>query len=228
MRRILVVDDEKNMRNLVRIHLEHVGYVVDEAESGEAALAKLESEMYHLIILDIMMPGKDGWETCVDIRGFLPSQPLLMLTARSTIEDKVFGLKSGADDYLTKPFDGRELVARVQAILRRTYGDGEEKLSFQASGLEIDQSRREVRVHGRMAKLTPTEFDLLVLLANHPGRPYPRLQIMEYLWSPDSPADMRNVDSHVKNIREKLREVGMVDEIIKTVWGVGYKFEVPS
>ena len=228
MRRILVVDDEEYMRKLIRIHLDHAGFAVDEAQEGDEACAKLETDVYHLIILDVMMPGKDGWETLRDIRAFLPSQPMLMLTARTATEEKVFGLKLGADDYLTKPFDGNELVARVQAILRRTFGNGEERIHFDTVGLDIDQRQREVSIRGHITRFTPTEFDLLLLLATHPGRTYPRLQIMEQLWSLDSDADLRNVDSHVKNIREKLREVGLQDEIIKTVWGVGYRFEVPT
>ncbi len=228
MKDILVVDDEPKMRNLVRIYLENAMYTVKEAVNGEHALASIEQARPHLVILDIMMPGINGFDTCGRIRDEYPDIPILMLTARTSIDDKVFGLSRGADDYLTKPFDGRELVARVHALIRRAYPVDGDILRFDEIGLVIDVVGRIGLVCNRHILFTPKEFDLILLLARHPGRIFPREEILERIWAYEFEGEIRAVDSHVKNIREKLRDAGIEHCPIKTVWGVGYKFEVEA
>lgn len=222
---VLVVDDEPHMRRLIRIYLENAGYDVVESEDGENALDEMEHQSIHLVILDLMMPGMDGWETCSEIRSRQPAIPVLMLTARTAVEDRVAGLGMGADDYLTKPFDGRELIARVQALLRRAYSQSE-LLDLDAISLKIDASGRDVRVKQRLVPFTPKEFDLLLFLAQHKGRSFTREDLLERIWGVDYEGGTRTVDSHVKNLREKLRDAGIEQNLILTVWGVGYKFEV--
>ncbi|WP_306307170.1 response regulator transcription factor [Alicyclobacillus acidiphilus] len=228
MKKVLIVDDEAQMRNLIRIYLQSAGYSVEEAVDGMDALHAIDRSRPHVVILDIMMPGMDGFETCARIRDKDPEIPVLMLTARTSIEDKVSGLSQGADDYLTKPFDGRELVARVQALIRRAHLDETSELRFDNIGLVIDMTRRTVVAGTKHISLTPKEFELMLLLARHPGRTFSREEILERIWSNDYEGETRTVDSHVKNIREKLRDAGLEPSPVKTVWGIGYKFEVES
>lgn len=228
MNKILVVDDEGPMRQLVRIYLQNAGYSVVEAIDGPTALEQFEKDLPNLVVLDVMMPGMDGVETCQYMHGINPEIPILMLTARTTIEDKVTGLSCGADDYLTKPFDGRELVARVQALLRRVHSDEEQILTVDGVGLRIDLAGHVVTVGETLLALTPKEFELLVLLARRPGRTFTREEILERVWTYEYEGEARTVDSHVKNLREKLRDAGITSDPLKTVWGVGYKFEVAS
>ena len=225
MYKILIVDDEVPMRQLLKIYLTNAGYTISEASNGEVALSEIEAETYHMIILDLMMPGMSGWEACKEIRAIEPDLPILMLTARSSIEDKVQGLSLGADDYLTKPFDGRELVARVQSLLRRSVGTEMEPYHIRALNMTIEPEPKLVSVvHGIPLALTQTEFDILWLLAKRPGRTFTREELLERIWGPDFDGDIRTVDSHIKNLREKLR--GMDVDPIATVWGAGYKFVV--
>ncbi len=226
MKKILIVDDEAKMRSLIRIYLQNAGYSVEDAADGQEALRIFEQLRPHVVILDIMMPGMNGIETCNRIRDKAPEIPILMLTARTTVDDKVLGLSEGADDYLTKPFDGRELVARVQALIRRAYSSEDEKITFKEIGLVIDVMGRTVMVGTENVSLTPKEFDLILLLAGRPGRTFPREEILERVWPYEFEGEARTVDSHVKNIREKLRAAGIGQNPLKTVWGVGYKFEV--
>ena len=228
MAKVLIVDDESEMRNLVRIYLRADGHSVEEAADGVQALDIISASRPDVIVLDVMMPGMDGLETCSFIRSQYPDIPILMLTARTSVEDKVSGLSVGADDYLTKPFDGRELVARVRALYRRAYGDTHEKYRIDSIDLGVDMQSRTVSVASTHISLTPKEFELVVLLTRHPGRTFPREEILERVWSGEYEGETRTVDSHVKNIREKLREAGVNPDPIKTVWGVGYKFEVES
>lgn len=222
---ILVVDDEPHMRRLIRIYLENTGYEVYESEDGEVALEYIDKQSIHLVVLDLMMPGMDGWETCAEIRTRQPAIPILMLTARTSVEDKVAGLAMGADDYLTKPFDGRELIARVQALLRRSYPQSE-LIDLAALALKIDGLGRDVHVKNQLVPLTPKEFDLLLFLAQNKGRSFTRDNLLSRIWGADYDGNTRTVDSHVKNIREKLRDAGIQQNLILTIWGVGYKFEV--
>ncbi|QSO53095.1 response regulator transcription factor [Alicyclobacillus curvatus] len=226
MNKILVVDDEGPMRQLIRIYLQNAGYSVEEAADGRAALERFEKDRPQLVVLDLMMPGMDGFETCGHMREMNREIPILMLTARTTIEDKVAGLSCGADDYLTKPFDGRELVARVQTLLRRVHLEEEQTLEVGGVGLKIDLAGRTVTVGGTPIALTPKEFEMLVLLSRRPGRTFTREEILERVWNYEYEGEPRTVDSHVKNLREKLRDAGIIRDPLKTVWGVGYKFEV--
>ncbi|SDJ24733.1 response regulator transcription factor [Alteribacillus bidgolensis] len=222
---ILVVDDEWNMRNLLRVYLGQEDFQITEAANGEEAFAKLASQAFDLVILDLMMPGVDGWEVCARIRQ-TSQVPILMLTARTETKDKVQGLNLGADDYLTKPFEPEELVARVNALLRRVSIDYSEHtssdiLTFQ--DITIDPEKREVFVHDQVVDLTPKEFDLLYVLAKRPGRVFAREVLLNQVWGDDYFGDLRTVDTHVKKIREKVRKAGAASNPIETVWGVGYK-----
>lgn len=227
MDRVLVVDDEKNMRDLLRIYLSKEGFEVTEAEGGAAAVNLLNQTTFDLVILDIMMPGMDGWEVCRRIRENAQT-PILMLTARSETKDKVQGLQLGADDYLVKPFDPEELTARVNALLRRaklTIPSTEQADVLRYFEISINPDTREVTAHGQTLELTPKEFDLLLYLASHPRKVFTRELILEQVWGQDYEGDIRTVDTHVKNVREKLRQAGLTYNPIQTVWGVGYKFQ---
>ncbi len=226
---ILVVDDEWKMRNLLRIYLTREGFRVTEAKDGNDALEKMKKNTFDLVILDIMMPGMDGWELCTKIRQITMQMPILMLTARSETKEKVQGLNLGADDYLVKPFDPEELVARVRALLRRSrMSEIDTGHMIMTGELRIDPERREVWVHDQTIDLTKTEFDLLYLLAGHPGRVYSREMLLDHVWGKDYFGDLRTVDTHVKNIREKFRKAGLSENLIQTVWGIGYKFKEPD
>lgn len=222
---VLVVDDEQRMRDLVRLYLTRAGWHVDEAANGREALAKVARHPYSLIVLDLMMPELDGWEVCRRVRQ-TSQVPILMLTARNEVTDRVLGLQMGADDYLAKPFDPRELVARVQAILRRAGAEAEAGAGAVRRGeLTIDPLTRRVTFRDQEVALTPKEFDLLLYLARHPGRVFSREQLLEQVWGIDFYGETRTVDSHVKNLREKLGGPEVGKSLIATVWGVGYKFE---
>ncbi|MFW5435329.1 response regulator transcription factor [Paenibacillus apiarius] len=224
--RILVVDDERNMRNLIRIYLKKHGYDVIETDNGIQALEIMEKEAADLVILDIMMPGMDGWSVCERIRERWPI-PILMLTARTDTKDKVQGLNMGADDYVVKPFDGEELVARVGALLRRAQASlagASAAPAIHVPGMDIYPDSREIRINGQAVDFTPKEFELLLLLASNAQRVYSRDRIVEQLWDYDYEGDIRSVDNHVKNIRDKVHRAQLSYDPIQTVWGVGYKF----
>ncbi len=222
--RVLVVDDEERMRRLIRIYLENAGFEVSEAVDGQMAVDMLGTVLPHAVILDVMLPRMDGWDTARHLRQQDPELPILMLTARSSIEDKVTGL-SLVDDYLTKPFDGRELIARIQSIVRRAHIDANDEITFAGIRFVVHLSQRRVTANDQSVDLTQKEFDVLALLARHPGRTFSREEIVERLWGYDYEGEARTVDSHVKNLREKLREAGIENTPLKTVWGIGYKFE---
>lgn len=224
---ILIVDDEWNMRNLIKIYLKNNGFEVRETGNGDDAVNLVRQEPFDLVILDIMMPGTDGWQVCQAIREF-SHIPILMLTARSDTKEKVKGLNLGADDYLAKPFEPEELVARVSALIRRNTivqqaGAGLSR-TIRFEGLSIDKEAREVTVGNHTVELTQKEFDLFSLLAEHPKRVYTRQMLLDVVWGPDYLGDMRTVDTHIKNIREKMKKAGLPYNPIQTVWGVGYKF----
>ncbi len=224
---ILVVDDEDHIRELVRLYLEREGYTVAMARDGEEALDKIRKQSPQLVILDIMLPKLDGWDVCRETRKF-SQVPVIMLTAKGEEFDKVLGLELGADDYLTKPFSPRELVARVRAILRRTVADEPQAADNVISipGLTINQLSREVLVNGQETALTPKEFDLLWFLAGNPGKVFTREQLLTAVWGYDYYGDLRTVDTHIKRVREKVERYGGGSYHIRTIWGVGYKFEV--
>jgi len=230
-RHVLIVEDEPPIRELLRLHLELVGFNVSEVADGRAALDVIRSRPFDLIVLDVMLPGVDGITLCRAARaeGANVSTPLLMLTARDTESDKVLGLESGADDYLTKPFGMRELMARVSALLRRaTRADRPAEappprhLAFR--NLAIDVDKRQVVAHGHPVDLTRQEFDLLQLLASRPGIVFSRMALLTKIWSGDEYVTERTVDTVVSRLRKKIERDAQDPELILTAWGVGYKF----
>ncbi|RJP27608.1 MAG: DNA-binding response regulator [Actinobacteria bacterium] len=220
---ILVVDDEPNIIELARLYLEKEGFRVAEAGGGEEALRLFEDVSPALIVLDIMIPEPDGWEVCRRIRA-RSQLPIIMLTAREDEVDKVVGLELGADDYLTKPFSPRELVARVKAVLRRACPASESQEVLYADDLVIDASRRRVTQSDKDIELTPREFDLLYTLALNRGIVMSRERLLERVWGYDYYGDTRTVDVHIRHMREKLGEDSSQPRYVETVWGVGYKF----
>jgi DNA-binding response OmpR family regulator len=223
-RTILVVDDERKIRQLVRAYLEKDGYTVIEAAGGREALDKARSRQPDLIVLDVMLPGLDGIEVLRELRTF-SNVYVVMLTAKTEEVDKLIGLSVGADDYLSKPFSPRELLARIKAVLRRDRGFPKpEANAFQFDGLTLDRDRREVTRSGTPVDLTALEFDLLTALVSEPGRVFSRRQLLERVWGWDFFGDERVVDVHVRNLRRALADDAAQPTIIGTVRGVGYKF----
>jgi two-component system OmpR family response regulator/two-component system alkaline phosphatase synthesis response regulator PhoP len=229
--RVLVVEDEPNIRELVCLHLGLEGYTCDGLGDGREALSRAETDRYDLLVLDVMIPGVDGLALCRAVRNGRTNDdvPILMLTARRDESDKVVGLESGADDYLTKPFGVRELVARARALLRRprqTTIDhvGDEGPAVTVHGVEIDPARRRVRVDGRDVELTDQEFRLLHLLATHAGIVFSREALLAKIWRGDTFVTVRSVDTLVKRLRRRIEPDPASPRYLLTVWGVGYKF----
>jgi phosphate regulon transcriptional regulator PhoB len=227
-RTILVVEDEKDIRELVRFHLEHEGYVVREADSGETALRQIAAERPALVVLDLMLPGTDGLEVCRRVRGAEATRalPIIMLTARAEEVDRVLGLELGADDYITKPFSPRELVARVRAVLRRSHGEDipPPHEVFERGRLRVDFDTYEVFLDGQPANLSLREFELLKFFLQHPYRVYDRLQLLDLVWGQDVHVEPRTVDVHIRRLRKRIERNDASPELIVTVRGVGYKF----
>ena len=223
---VLIVEDDKNIQELLQLYLEKEGYAVTLAGDGEQGLAKFRAIKPDLVLLDVMMPVMDGWTVCKAIRAE-GNTPVIMLTAKSQIDDKITGLKAGADDYITKPFEMREVLARMEAVLRRTdRGIAENKtrrLVF--DNLVIDMDAFELLIGGKKTDAPPKEMELLYFLASAPNRVFTRNQLLDEVWGFDYFGDSRTVDVHVKRLREKLEGVSE-SWCLKTVWGVGYKFEV--
>jgi len=223
---ILIVDDEPGIVRLISMYLEREGYTTVSARSGAQALELVTEKAPALVILDIMLPDIDGWEVCREIRR-VSDVPIIMLTAREGDEDKIVGLEIGADDYVTKPFVPRELVARVKAILRRARApaanEQEEILNF--GDLIIEPAKREVRLHGDVVSLRAKEYDLLVELARRPGRVFKREQLLQDVWGYDFFGDSGTIDVHVRRLRAKLNDDSSNPRFIETVWGVGYRFK---
>jgi DNA-binding response OmpR family regulator len=216
---VLIADDEKNIVQLARMYLQAEGFTVETASNGQEALDKVKQARPDLLVLDLMMPDLDGWDVCRRLRKE-SDLPIIMLTARSDDVDKIVGLELGADDYMTKPFNARELVARIKAVLRRyAVGKTPEKV-LQVGDLRIDSERHEVTVGDRTVELRPKEFELLTTLARNPGVVFDRERLLKLAWGYDYYGDSRTVDVHVTWLREKLRES---TARIQTVWGVGYK-----
>ena len=223
---VLIVEDDPNIRELLQMYLEKDGYAVTLANDGGQGLEKFRSIKPDLVLLDVMMPVMDGWSVCKAIRQD-SNTPVIMLTAKGETDDKVMGLKTGADDYVTKPFEMKELLARIEAVLRRSDRGNEEKkarrLTFDK--LTIDMDAFELTVKGKKVDTPPKEMELLFYLASSPNRVYTRNQLLDEVWGFDYFGDSRTVDVHVKRLREKLEGVS-TKWSLKTVWGVGYKFEV--
>ena len=222
---ILVVDDEPKIVKTVRAYLENAGFRVAAAADGQAALTAFRHEKPALVVLDLGLPGLDGLDVARSLRKE-SNVPLIMLTARVDEADRLIGLELGADDYVLKPFSPRELVARVRAVLRRTGGEHEQAPPpITAGDVVIDAERRQVTVAGRVVELTPTEFDLLSILARHPGRVFTRLELLDRVQGYAFDGYERTVDAHVKNLRQKIEADARQPRYLITVFGVGYKFE---
>ena len=225
--KVLVVDDDNNICELLKLYLEKEGYGVMVSHDGDEAVVKFNALKPDIVLLDIMLPGLDGWQVCREIRK-TSNTPIIMLTAKGETFDKVLGLELGADDYVTKPFDAKEVMARVKAVLRRASGsnDAEEnsKKIVKYDNLEINIVNYELKVKGVPVDTPPKELELIYHFASNPNRVYTRDQLLDEVWGFDYYGDSRTVDVHVKRLREKLE--GVSDKwSLKTVWGVGYKFE---
>ncbi len=224
---ILIVDDDPNIAQLAKLYLEKEGFETVTASRGDTALDTCAGRNPDLVLLDVMLPGIDGWQVLREIRK-TSQTPIIMMTAKDDTIDKVLGLELGADDYITKPFDGKEMAARVKAVLRRSRPQAEaqkeKKLTF--PGLSVSLDTFEVIYDGKTVEMPPKELEVLYFLASHQGRVFTREQLLEQVWGFEFFGDSRTVDVHIKRVREKLSGSEAFGWQIKTVWGVGYKFEV--
>ena len=227
--KILIVDDDTNICELLRLYIAKEGFEASIANDGETALKMFDSISPDLILLDIMLPGLDGWQVCRELRK-KSSVPIIMLTAKGEVFDKVLGLELGADDYVVKPFETKEVVARINAVLRRSAknnGRQDDSKEVSYENLTINLTNYELKVKGQQVDTPPKEMELIYHLASNPNRVFTRDQLLDEVWGFDYYGDSRTVDVHVKRLREKLE--GVSDQwALKTVWGVGYKFEVKS
>ena len=223
---VLIVEDDRNIAELLQMYLEKEGYAVTVAADGGQGLTKFRAIQPDLVLLDVMMPVMDGWAVCKAIRAD-GNTPIIMLTAKGELDDKVAGLKSGADDYITKPFEMKEVLARIEAVLRRSTGVVNEKKKQRLvfDKLIIDMEAFELTVDGKKVDTPPKEMELLFFLASSPNRVYTRNQLLDEVWGVECYIDSRTVDVHVKRLRDKLEFISDKWNL-KTVWGVGYKFEV--
>ena len=230
MRKVLIAEDDRDIANLVALHLSDAGLDYELVHDGQAALERASAGEHDLLVLDIMLPGRNGLEICRQLRMDGVNLPILMLTARSEELDRVLGLELGADDYLTKPFSVRELVARVRAIFRRLEimdhvgdHDADKEPSIRHRDLVVDTAKRKVRVKGSEVDLTAREFDLLAHFARHPGRCYSRKQLLDLVWGYQYSGYEHTVNSHISRLRAKIELDPSNPEYIETVWGVGYR-----
>lgn len=221
MKQILIVDDEQQMLDLIALYLSPLGYHCKKINSAIDALLYLESNPVDLILLDLMMPDMNGWEACIEIKKYWET-PIIMLTARTDKKDVVKGLNTGADDYISKPFDGEELVARIEAILRRK-GNRSELIEF--DGLVLDQESFDLQYQTKNIPLTPKEFALMKLFLQNLNKVFTRDHLIHSIWGHGVETEDRTIDSHIRNLRDKLRKAGFPsEEYLLTVWGVGYKW----
>jgi len=222
--KVLVVDDDINIAELLRLYLEKDGYEVEVAHDGQNAIKTYDSFSPALVLLDIMMPGMDGWQVCRELRK-RGNTPVIMITAKGETFDKILGLELGADDYIVKPFDTKEVLARVKAVLRRYIKDADRPKEVVLDNLTINMEKYEMRIKGKKVDVPPKEIELLFFLASNPNRVFTRDQILDSVWGFEYFGDSRTVDVHIKRIREKID--GISDKwSLNTVWGVGYKIEV--
>jgi DNA-binding response OmpR family regulator len=226
-KKILAVDDEPKILHLLRVYLEQAGYDVVTARDGQMALITFRREQPDLVVLDLMLPGIDGLDVCRTIRQE-STVPIIMLTARDEEADKLIGLELGADDYVVKPFSPREVVARVRAVLRRVGGEVSSTSQIRVGDISMDLARHTVEVTGQEVELTPTEFDLLAAMAQHPGQVFTRMQLLEKVQGYAYEGYERTIDVHIKNIRLKIESDPKNPRYIKTVYGVGYKLAEDS
>lgn len=224
-KKILIVDDDENICELLRLYLNKEGFEPIVANDGEKAIESTRSYVPSLVLLDIMLPKLDGWQVCREIRKF-SSVPIIMLTAKGDTFDRILGLELGADDYVSKPFEAKELIARIKAVLRRTITNEDPKVEMVSyENISINLTNYELKLNGVQVDTPPKELELLYHLASHPNRVFTRDQLLDEVWGFDYYGDSRTVDVHVKRLREKLEMVSDKWNL-KTVWGVGYKFEV--
>jgi DNA-binding response OmpR family regulator len=220
---VLIVDDEEDMRQLLKMYLENAGMTCSLAESGEEAYRHATSNHFDIILLDIMMPGDDGFIVCEKLR-HVSNTPIIFLSAKGEEWDKVKGLKLGADDYMVKPFSPGELVARIQAVLRRSHTYKDENEIVKAGFIFVDKKARKVVIENEHIILTLKEYEVLLSLIEHHGQALSREQLLEHVWGLGYSGSLRTVDTHIKTLRMKLGKADYID----TVWGIGYKFEVPT
>lgn len=232
--RILIIEDDPDIAKLLRLHLEEANYVVEVASTGTAGHERARNDAFDLIILDLMLPGMNGTDICREIRSLKKDVSILMLTVKSALIDKVLGLELGADDYMTKPFDIQEVMARVRALLRRsstsidTDGDEHATTTLTIGPFTIDRERHKVWREAELLDLTPKQFDLLYFLARSPGRAYTRHDLLQYVWGYDSSGYEHTVDTHINRLRSKIEPTPSNPTYILTVWGVGYTFAEQS
>lgn len=227
MYKILIVEDEKPIREFVAINLKREKFKVLEADSGEEAIRLLKRESADLVILDIMLPGIDGYEVCRYIRENLPDTAIIMVTAKSQDMDKIMGLELGADDYVVKPFNTYELIARIRSVLRRTKKSGSPKAKIIIDGgIKIDVLSHIVYKNGKEIALTPKEFDLLLTLAQSPGEAFGRNRLLDIVWDENFFGDSKTVDVHIHRLRDKIEDNPSEPAYIETVWGVGYRWRL--
>ena len=226
--KILIVDDDINICELLRLYIEREDYSVVIANDGEQAVELFNQEQPDLVLLDIMLPKLDGWQVCKEIRKN-SNRPIIMLTAKGELFDKILGLELGADDYIIKPFEAKEVMARIHAVLRRTSppAESEQQKEINWDKLSINLTNYELRINGTLVDAPPKEMDLLYYLASNPNKVFTRDQLLDKVWGFDYYGDSRTVDVHIKRLREKIN--GVSDQWgLKTVWGIGYKFDVRS
>ena len=229
MEKVLIIEDDKDIADLIAIHIADLGFEIDKAFDGKEGLLKALNNVYKMILLDIRLPGLDGVEICKRIRQEKNHTPILMVTSKSEEVDKIIGLEVGADDYITKPFSIRELIARVKAILRRAELTQQVKTSdvnqeIKCEGLYINVTLRNVEVYGKRIELSPKEFDLLILFASNPGRTYTRTQLLDQVWGYQFEGYEHTVNSHINRLRTKIEQNLNEPEFLLTTWGVGYRF----
>lgn len=222
--KVLVIDDDVNICEIIRLYMEKEGFHVLTVYNGKKAIEEFSNFAPSIVILDIMLPGADGWQVCREIRK-ISNIPIIMLSAKGETFDKVLGLELGADDYMVKPFEPKELVARVKAVLRRYERKNLDTKEVVYPNLVINKSNYTVKINGKDMELPPKELELLFFLASNPNKVFTREQLLEHVWGFDFYGDSRTVDVHIKRLREKLDPQNPVWQL-KTVWGVGYKFEV--